>query len=184
MSATFNPGAAATLLTDALRSGVQFRDLPAEAKPATLASGYDVQDQFMAALGDPLVGWKLGVGSANAMRRAKLARPLVGQVGASRCFAAGDTVPVPAGAVVTIEFEIAVRLARDVPPCRASSRRPTWPGSSRARRSPSKWSCPGMKTASRSACRPLPPTTWASTRWCWAGRSTPPAWKTSAIAPK
>ncbi|MGE8366909.1 fumarylacetoacetate hydrolase family protein [Cupriavidus sp.] len=116
MSATFNPGAAATLLTNALRSGVQFRDLPAEAKPATLASGYDVQDQFMAALGDPLVGWKLGVGSANAMRRAKLARPLVGQVGASRCFAAGDTVPVPAGAVVTIEFEIAVRLARDVPP--------------------------------------------------------------------
>lgn len=119
MSATFNPGAAATLLTDALHSGVQFRDLPADAKPATLANGYDVQDRFMAALGDPVVGWKLGVGSANAMRRAQLARPLVGQVGASRCFASGDTVTVPPGAVVTIEFEIAVRLARDVAPLQA-----------------------------------------------------------------
>ncbi|MDF3838716.1 fumarylacetoacetate hydrolase family protein [Cupriavidus basilensis] len=116
MSATFNPGTAAALLADACRRGVQLRDLPADAKPATLACGYDVQDRFVAALGDPVVGWKLGVGSANAMRRASLARPLVGQVGASRCFASGDTVHVPAGAVATIEFEIAVRLARDVAP--------------------------------------------------------------------
>lgn len=119
MSAPFNPGPAAMLLTDALRRGVQFADLPADAKPATLAGGYDVQDRFIAALGDPVVGWKLGVGSANALRRAKLARPLVGQVGASRCYASGDTVPVPTGAVVTIEFEIAVRLARDVAPLQA-----------------------------------------------------------------
>ncbi|MGO4330941.1 fumarylacetoacetate hydrolase family protein [Cupriavidus sp. 2TAF22] len=118
MSANFNPGTAAALLADACRRGVQFRDLPADAKPATLASGYDVQDSFIAALGDPVAGWKLGVGSANAMRRANLARPLVGQVGASRCLAAGDTVTVPAGAVVTIEFEIAVQLARDVAPVR------------------------------------------------------------------
>ncbi|WP_420993047.1 fumarylacetoacetate hydrolase family protein [Cupriavidus sp. 30B13] len=118
MSANFNPGAAAELLADAWRRGTQMRDLPAAAKPATLAEGYDVQDRFIAALGDPVAGWKLGVGSASAMRRAGLARPLAGQIGASRCLEAGAAVTVPAGAVATIEFEIAVRLARDVPPQR------------------------------------------------------------------
>jgi len=116
VSANFNPGAAAALLADACQRGAQMRDLPAAAKPATLTEGYDVQDRFIAALGDPVAGWKLGVGSASAMRRAGLSRPLAGQVGASRCLDAGGTVTVPAGAVATIEFEIAVRLARDVPP--------------------------------------------------------------------
>ena len=112
----FDPGPAAEILAAAWRDDSQMEALPEEVRPRTLREGYDVQDLVAARLGDPTVGWKLGVGSIDAMSRSGLAHPLIGRVAASRCFGLGATVEVRTRAPVTIEFEIAFALARDIPP--------------------------------------------------------------------
>lgn len=114
--ADFDPAPAAELLAAAWRSDAQMTELPAAVRPRTLREGYDVQDRVAAQLSDPTVGWKLGVGSPNAMRKAGLDRPLVGRVTASRRFAPGATVELRSQAAVTVEFEIAFALARDIAP--------------------------------------------------------------------
>ncbi|MFO1313232.1 MAG: fumarylacetoacetate hydrolase family protein [Burkholderiales bacterium] len=112
----FDPGPAAQILAAAWRDDTQMDALPADVRPGSLREGYDVQDLVSAQLGDPTVGWKLGLGSADAMRRSGLGHPLIGRVTASRCFVPGDVVELRTRAPVTIEFEIAFRLARDIPP--------------------------------------------------------------------
>lgn len=112
----FDPGPAAEILAAAWRDDSQMEALPEEVRPRTLREGYDVQDLVAARLGDPTVGWKLGVGSIDAMSRSGLGHPLIGRVAASRCFGPGATVEVRTRAPVTIEFEIAFALARDIPP--------------------------------------------------------------------
>lgn len=91
-------------------------------RPSTLDQGYDVQDRLVALCKDPVAGWKLGQGSPKAMRAAKLERPLVGRVLASRCHPAGSTIAVGRSGAATVEIEIAFRLAEDVTP--ASPPRP------------------------------------------------------------
>ncbi len=108
--------AAADRLRDAWRSGRCVDALPEPLRPRTLADGYDLQDALIAATGEPRDGWKLGLGSPRAMARTGFARPIVGQLLASRIHAAGATVVVLGSAPITIEFEIAFVLARDVAP--------------------------------------------------------------------
>lgn len=112
----FDPGPAAEILAAAWRDDTQMEALPEAVRPRTLAEGYAVQDLVAARLGDPTVGWKLGVGSPDAMRRAGLDQPLIGRVSASRCFGHEAVVEVRTRAPVTIEFEIAFTLARDIAP--------------------------------------------------------------------
>lgn len=116
MNAPFDSAAAAQLLAGAWRSGDLLAELPSAVRPTTLAQGYDVQDRLVALLGHPVVGWKLGVGSALQKRHAGIGRSIAGRILGSRVYAAGDTVPLPIGASVTIEFEIAYVLGRDVLP--------------------------------------------------------------------
>jgi len=115
-AAAFDPAPAAALLADAWRSGVQMHALPELLRPRTLSEGYEVQDSFVAAMGDALNGWKLGVGSPLAMTQTGLGQPLVGRLLESRCHRSGDTIFVPGGAAITLEFEVAFVLARDVAP--------------------------------------------------------------------
>jgi 2-keto-4-pentenoate hydratase len=114
--AAFNPAPAAQALAALWRSGAQCRELPPELRPATVAQGYDVQDQLVIALGDHVVGWKLGVGSTAQKRASGIGRSIAGHILASRLFGARDSVTVPDSAPVTIEFEIDYVLARDVLP--------------------------------------------------------------------
>jgi 2-keto-4-pentenoate hydratase len=107
---------AASFLAALWRSGEQAADFPAELKPAALNDGYDIQDRFVAALGEKVLGWKLGVGSHKAKRETGIGRAIAGRVLESRCYRAGDTVVLPDRAPVTIEFEIAFLLGRDVRP--------------------------------------------------------------------
>jgi 2-keto-4-pentenoate hydratase len=111
----FDPAPAAALLADAWKSGRQIVELPEAARPTTLAQGYDVQDTLIARMGEPVGGWKLGIGSAAAMRQFSLSRPLAGRVLRSRFHANGDSITLP-HAPVTVEFEIAFVLGRDVAP--------------------------------------------------------------------
>lgn len=110
----FDPAAAAKLLADAMRSGSRLKELPESARPATIAHGYDIQES-VARTADTF-GWKLGLGSANAMRGAKLDRPLIGRMFKGRLYDNGAEVPAPAGAKALIEIEIAFTLGRDVAP--------------------------------------------------------------------
>jgi 2-keto-4-pentenoate hydratase len=112
----FDPAAAARLLADAWRSGRLLDALPADLRPRTLAEGYDAQDALLAETGQPSAGWKLGVGSPAALRNARLARPLVGRLPAAQVHADGATVWLPSRAPVTVEFEIAFVLGRDIAP--------------------------------------------------------------------
>lgn len=112
----FDPAPAARVLAAAYKSGELVAELPAEGRPANLAQGYDVQERVAETVGDPPAGWKLGMGSANAMRAASLQAPVVGRVFGSRLKRSGETVKLPVNAPILVEIEIAVVLARDIAP--------------------------------------------------------------------
>ncbi|ARP94493.1 2-keto-4-pentenoate hydratase [Bordetella genomosp. 13] len=122
MNTTYDPTAAAELLASAWHHGASLQELPAECRPATLAQGYALQDRLIAVMGTPTAGWKLGMGSPNMMRAANLQRPLVGRLLQSRCHPAGATLRLAQpNAPVTVEFEIAFVMGRDVAPGEAPS---------------------------------------------------------------
>ena len=116
----YDPAAAALALAQAWRDGRQLSALPEAMRPRTLAQGYTLQDAFVQAIGDRIAGWKLGAGSANAMQAAGLDRPVVGRLLAAQCqHHAGDgetLVRLRCAAPVTVEFEISVKLGRDIAP--------------------------------------------------------------------
>jgi 2-keto-4-pentenoate hydratase len=108
--------AAAAWMTDLWRSGQQATALPADLRPATIADGYDIQDRFIAGLGLPIAGWKLGVGSPKQRAETGAGASIAGRIFAGRSHAPGDTIALPDLAPVTIEFEIAYVLGRDILP--------------------------------------------------------------------
>ena len=112
----YDPAPAARLLAESRRSGRQLDALPEALRPANLAEGYRLQDAFIDATGEPAGGWKIGLGTITQMKAAKLDAPLAGRILASRFFRSGDTVPLPNDAPVTVEFEIAFVMGRDVAP--------------------------------------------------------------------
>jgi 2-keto-4-pentenoate hydratase len=115
---------AALYLADLWRSGRQVDALPPDLRPASVADGYDIQDRFIAALGEKVVGWKLGVGSRKGKIDSGVGRAIAGRVLASRCVPSGSTVQLPDAAPVTVEFEIAYVLGRDIVP--DGSTRDSW----------------------------------------------------------
>ena len=122
MSRNFDPDPAAKMLESAWRSGRQLTELPAAVRPMTINEGYDTQDRLLRLLGARTVGWKLGVGSPKALKAANLARPMIGQVIETERYESGATVKISSTTPVTIEFEVAYVLARDVAPGSAPAR--------------------------------------------------------------
>lgn len=118
MTTPFDPAPAATFLANAMNDGSLVTEIPEAQRPGTITEGYDVQDQIAqgATLKDTTAGWKLGLGSANAMRGAKIERPLIGRVFSGRLHETGATIATPAGAPAMIEIEVAFTLSRDVAP--------------------------------------------------------------------
>ena len=116
MNDAFDPTRAAGLLADCWRQGCLIDELPMPYRPATLDEGYDVQDQLIAALGQPAAGWKLGVGSVLQKRQSGIGRSIAGRILRSALHRDGDEVTWSGSGAVTIEFEIAYILNRDVLP--------------------------------------------------------------------
>jgi 2-keto-4-pentenoate hydratase len=116
----FDPAPAAALLAQAWREGRQLSEIPADIRPRNLREGYALQEAFIQArtaeTGDRQAGWKLGVGSEAAMRAAGTDRPLVGRVLEKHRHDTGATVKMLCQAPVTVEFEIAFVLGRDIAP--------------------------------------------------------------------
>lgn len=116
MSNAFDPRPAADLLFAAYREGRQLDELPEAVRPRTMAEGYDVQDRFLAAIGEPSAGWKLAIGSAKGKRSSGVGRSIAGHVLESHLHAEGAAIRMPHAGAVTIEFEIAYVIARDIAP--------------------------------------------------------------------
>lgn len=118
MPTAFDAKPAAQRLLEAMRSRARFTEFDTAAKPGDLKQGYDVQDAIAAeaAKSGDLAGWKLGIGSKNAMKGAGLRRPVVGRLFGSRLFDTTKPVPVPRGVPAMVEIEICFRLSRDVAP--------------------------------------------------------------------
>jgi 2-keto-4-pentenoate hydratase len=112
----FDSAPAASILAEAWRSGTLLSALPETARPPTMLEGYDVQDRLLAELGQVPVGWKLGMGSVLQKRQSGVGRSIAGRILRSYLYRNGDTVPLPNAAPVTVEFEIAYVLGRDVLP--------------------------------------------------------------------
>ncbi len=110
----FDPGPAGALLASAWRSGELLTAVPAEIRPRTMTEGYDVQDWLIAELGLASVGWKLGVGSVLQKRTSGVGRSIAGRILSPSVHRTGDTVIFPNAAPVTVEFEIAYILDRDI----------------------------------------------------------------------
>jgi len=108
--------AAAACLTDLWRSGRQATALPPELRPVTIADGYDIQDRFVAGLDLPIAGWKLGMGSPRQRAQTGAGGSIAGRIFAAKCHRPGETIALPDLAPVTIEFEIAYVLGRDILP--------------------------------------------------------------------
>ena len=115
MTDAYDPAPLAMLLAEAWRSGIPLERVPDALTPRVPADGYAVQNRFVQELGYPVIGWKLGGGSANAKRLNGTNVPLVGQLlgpGAYRC---GDKVTMPGHRSVVVEFEIAFIFQEDPP---------------------------------------------------------------------
>lgn len=106
--------AAAAWMIDLWRGGRQATALPADLRPATIADGYDIQDRFIAGLSLPIAGWKLGVGSPRQRAETGAGGSIAGRIFAAKCHQPGDTIALPDLAPVTVEFEIAYVLGRDI----------------------------------------------------------------------
>jgi 2-keto-4-pentenoate hydratase len=112
----FDPASAAALLAQAWRAGTQMKELPAPIRPTSISQGYDVQDRLIGELAQPVAGWKLGAGSHLQKRQSGIGRSIAGRVLRSRLYGDREIVPLPSAAPVTVEFEIAYVLARDILP--------------------------------------------------------------------
>jgi len=112
----FDPAPGAATLAAAHRSGALLRALPVEQRPATLSDALDIQDAVFARLGEASIGWKMALGSFAQKRGLGFGLALPGRILASRVFEDAATIAMPNPAPVTIEFEIAYVLGRDIRP--------------------------------------------------------------------
>ncbi len=122
MPSAFDPTPAAALLAEHMNSGTRLAELPEAVRPSSLAEGHDVQERIAALAGqdgglaDRVAGWKLGLGSANAMKGAQIDRPVIGRIFESRLHSNNAEIQAPAGTTGMIEIEIAFTFNRDIEP--------------------------------------------------------------------
>lgn len=95
-------------LIAARQSGARIAALPSEEIPATAAEGYAVQDAILKRLAIPIAGWKVGAASPTA-------EPQAGPILADRLKPSPATFALLPNALRTVEAEIALEIARDLP---------------------------------------------------------------------
>lgn len=61
------------------------------------------------------LGWKIGFNDRASQQRLGLAHPVIGFLRRDRRLAAGAAFPVPPGAAIKAEAEVAIRIGRDLP---------------------------------------------------------------------
>jgi len=109
---------AAEALLAAHDANLQFRTLGPPDGPATIADAYDIQDRYVALLrgrhGDA-AGYKVGLTSAPMQAFCRIDHPIAGVVLAGRVVQSGVSLRRADFGRLGLEFEIAVRIASDIP---------------------------------------------------------------------
>jgi len=109
--------AAAMLIGEHAR-GDRFRPFAALAGIACVADAYAVQREFvrlqMQARGIPAAGYKIGLTTRRMQEMCGIDSPIAGVVLADRVYASGAVLKASAFRRLGVEFEIAVRLGRDL----------------------------------------------------------------------
>lgn len=114
--AGFRPEAAARRLAEAWSSGTLLEELPQEERPADLDQAYDVQMAVVDALGQSIVGWKIGCSSKRAQRILDASGPFAGPLFEGRLNSSPARLLAGAYSLCGLEGEFAFRLAQDLPP--------------------------------------------------------------------
>ncbi|RDJ27796.1 hydratase [Bosea caraganae] len=99
--------------------GEPFRPFAAANGAASLADAYAIQDRFVPLLqakhGKP-VGYKIGLTSQRMQQMCGIDSPIAGVVLTDRVHQSGASVAISGYGRLGLEFEIAVRMASDLPP--------------------------------------------------------------------
>ncbi len=113
----FQPGQAAAALHEARRRRTELAPLPAEIAPRTEAEGAAVQRALshLAGAGSP-GGFKIGATARRMQDYLGLSGPAAGFMAKGDLYRSGATVPFAKYLRPGVECELAVRLARDLPP--------------------------------------------------------------------
>lgn len=111
---------AAQTLIDVHRGGVKFKPFAAAFGVASADDAYAVQRDYvrlqMQARGTDGVGYKIGLTSKRMQEMCGIASPIAGVILRDRVAASGAGVDASAYGRLGLEFEIAVRMARDLAP--------------------------------------------------------------------
>ena len=113
-----NPKAAARHLFDAHRRRERFAPLPAELAPSTLEEAYAIQDRFVARRAEELgaiAGYKIALSSVEMQRFVGVNQPQAGVMLQSTLHQTPANVRAADYVHLIVEFEIAVRMAADLP---------------------------------------------------------------------
>jgi 2-keto-4-pentenoate hydratase len=103
-------------------AGTNFHTLAAEAGVVDLTSAYAVQREFVELLrpgNGVTAGYKIGLTSARMQKMCNIDQPIAGVVLARRVMRSGIALTAAKYGRLGVEFEIGVRLGRDLPPAGA-----------------------------------------------------------------
>lgn len=104
----FDAAPAVEALLSARRTGQPLAALPEEARPATQAEAYAIQDEVARRIG-PVTAWKVGAATPDAV-------PFRAPINRQTVFIGASELPVAGFRLMGIEAEIVFRFARDLPP--------------------------------------------------------------------
>ena len=113
-SANGGPEAIAEQLVAARVAGRILTEFPGPA-PASLTDAYAIQDAYIEAMDEPLVGWKVGATNAAAQANFGTEEPFFGPLFAATSSSSPARPDLPAEAARVIEPEFAFRIGEDLP---------------------------------------------------------------------
>ena len=118
MPAFFNPATAARFIADAHARRERYCNLPADIAPATMDEAYAAQDALRVLwtpLHGPIAGRKIAVTTKVMQELMGIHAPVGGLIYQKRVHTSPATICLADYQHVVVEFELAVRLARDLP---------------------------------------------------------------------
>ena len=108
-------GLAAGAILEAWRSGTTIDGIPERCWPANENEGYEAQDALAEAIGEPLVGYKLGATSPGAQEIFGVDKPFVGLMFESALKESGARIAKDDVTLYAIEAEFVFRFSADLP---------------------------------------------------------------------
>lgn len=92
--------------------------LPATAgpAPADIDQAYDIQDDMVAALDLPIMGWKIGATNPDIQTMLGVTEPFYGPLLERWVYPSPNRIPTPEGGMNIVETEFGFRMKADLPP--------------------------------------------------------------------